>query len=87
MDQRGFLGSHESHQCYCYSRDGIDPSIQGQGCVPQGTDGMALLGLCVQAGMGFPGGSEGKDPTYNVGYLGFSPGSGRSPGEENVNPL
>ena len=87
MDQRGFLGSHKSHQCYCYSRDGIDPSIQGQGCAPQGTDGMALLGLCVQAGMGFPGGSEGKDPTYNVGYLGFSPGSGRSPGEGNGNPL
>ena len=87
MDQRGFLGSHESHQCYFYSGDGIDPSSQGQGCVPQGTDGMALLGLCGQVGMGFPGGSKGKDPTYNVGDLGSSPGSGRSPGEGNGNPL
>ena len=33
------------------------------------------------------GGSEGKASAYNVGDLGSIPGSGRSPGEGNGNPL
>ena len=37
--------------------------------------------------MGFPGGSEGKMSAWNVGDLGSTPGLGRSPGEENGNPL
>ena len=36
---------------------------------------------------GFPGGSEGKAAAHNVGDLGSIPGSGRSPGEGNDNPL
>ena len=35
----------------------------------------------------FPGGSDGKVFAYNAGDLGSIPGSGRSPGEGNVNPL
>ena len=35
----------------------------------------------------FPGGSEGKASAYNEGDLGSVPGSGRSPGERNGNPL
>ena len=35
----------------------------------------------------FPGGSEGKASACNVGDPGFIPGSGRSPGEGNGNPL
>ena len=38
----------------------------------------------------FPGGSDGKVSAYNayhVGDLGSTPGSGRSPGEGNGNPL
>ena len=35
----------------------------------------------------FPGGSDGKASAYNAGNLGSIPGSGRSPGEGNVNPL
>ena len=35
----------------------------------------------------FPGGSEGKASVYNVGDLGSIPGSGRSAGEGNGNPL
>ena len=35
----------------------------------------------------FPGGSEGKVSAYNAGDLGLIPGSGRSPGEGNSNPL
>ena len=36
---------------------------------------------------GFPGGSDVKASAYNVGDLGLIPGSGRSPGEGNGNPL
>ena len=35
----------------------------------------------------FPGGSDGKASAYNAGDPGSIPGSGRSPGEENGNPL
>ena len=35
----------------------------------------------------FPGGSEGKASACNAGDLGSIPGSGRSPGEGNGNPL
>ena len=35
----------------------------------------------------FPGGSDGKVSAYNAGDLGSIPGSGRSPGEGNDNPL
>ena len=35
----------------------------------------------------FPGGSEVKASASNLGDLGLIPGSGRSPGEANGNPL
>ena len=35
----------------------------------------------------FPGGSDCKESAYNTGDLGSIPGSGRSPGEGNGNPL
>ena len=34
-----------------------------------------------------PGGSDGKASAYNMGDPGLVPGSGRSPGEGNRNPL
>ena len=37
--------------------------------------------------MGFTGGSDGKESACNMGDLGSIPGSGRSPGEGNGNPL
>ena len=40
--------------------------------------------------MGFPGGASGKGPACNAGDIrdkGSIPGSGRSPGEGNGNPL
>ena len=37
--------------------------------------------------LGFPCGSVGKESAYNVGDPGSIPGSGRSPGEGNGNPL
>ena len=45
--------------------------------------------LCVSLGLwvGFPSGSDGKESACNKGDLGLIPGSGRSPGEGNGNPL
>ena len=37
--------------------------------------------------MDFPGGSDGKASAYNAEDPGSIPGSGRSPGEGNSNPL
>ena len=37
--------------------------------------------------LGFPGGSDGKESACNTGDPGSIPGSGRSPGEGNGNPL
>ena len=37
--------------------------------------------------LSFPGGSEGKASASTAGDLGLVPGSGRSPGEGNGNPL
>ena len=36
---------------------------------------------------GFPSGSDGKESASNVGDLGLTSGSGRSPGEGTGNPL
>ena len=40
--------------------------------------------MCLQ---GFPGGSMVKNPPANAGDTGSIPGSGRSPGEGDGNPL
>ena len=37
--------------------------------------------------MGIPGGSAGENPPASAGDAGSIPGSGRSPGEGNGNPL
>ena len=37
--------------------------------------------------IGFPGGSDDKESACSAGDLGSIPGSGRSPGEGNGNPL
>ena len=43
--------------------------------------------ICVCLYIGFPGGSDGKESTSNVGDPGLVPGSGRSPGRGNAYPL
>ena len=45
------------------------------------------IALISRASKDFPGGSDGKVSAYNAGDLGSIPGSGRSPGEGNGNPL
>ena len=43
--------------------------------------------ICIMFIHCFPGGLEGKASACNAGDLGSIPGSGRSPGEGNGNPL
>ena len=43
--------------------------------------------LILKTKTSFPGGSAGKESTYNARDLGSIPGLGRSPGEENSYPL
>ena len=43
--------------------------------------------LLLRSSFGFPGGSEVKASACSAGDLGSIPGSGRSPGEENGDPL
>ena len=47
----------------------------------------AILWYVPKALLGFPGGSDGKAPACNAGDLGSIPGSGKSPGEGDGNPL
>ena len=49
---------------------------------------MEAFGISRDIGIsGFPGGSNGKETDSNAGDPGSIPGSGRSPGEWNGNPL
>ena len=45
-----------------------------------------IIGI-INLKLDFPGGSEYKASVYNGGDPGSIPGSGKSPGEGNVNPL
>ena len=55
----------------------------------QGLQAKALKGMNYGTlhKQGFPGGSDSKASARNVGDLGSIPGSGRSAGEGNGNPL
>ena len=55
-------------------------SLSGGACVGPWDSNFFLI-------YGFPGGSEGKASACNAGDPGSIPGSGRSPGEGNGNPL
>ena len=46
-----------------------------------------LMSPSSNSSLDFPGGSDGKVSGYNAWDPGSIPGSGRSPGEENGNPL
>ena len=43
--------------------------------------------MLIKQSVGFPGGSDGKESTCNVGDLGLIPELGRSPGGGHGNPL
>ena len=46
-----------------------------------------LIGFVFLIYLSFPGDSDGKESAFNSGDPGWIPGSGRSPGEGNGNPL
>ena len=48
---------------------------------------MTIYSLDVFLSQILPGGSDSKESTCNAGDVGLIPGSRRSPGEENGNPL
>ena len=43
--------------------------------------------VSIRAPLAYSGGSDSKESAYNVGDLGSIPGSERTPGEGNGNPL
>ena len=49
--------------------------------------GAMTVWVLVLVDLSLPGGSDGKVSAHNVGDPGSIPGSGRSPGEGNSNPL
>ena len=55
--------------------------------LPRAQGSHGLFGLSSIPLKDFPGGSDGKVSVYNAGDLGSIPGSGRSTGEGNGNPL
>ena len=48
---------------------------------------MGTINSGIATCVGFPGGSAGKESTYNAGDLGSIPESGRSPGKKIGYPL
>ena len=50
-------------------------------------DSQTVFNIAILADMDFSGGSVVKNPPANAGGAGSIPGSGRSPGEGNGNPL
>ena len=50
-------------------------------------DSVNISSVSAGINLGFPGGSDGKESACNAGDSGLIPGSGRSPGEGNGNPL
>ena len=61
---------------------------QSQRSQPRLEEGLACLSKIQSiVFMGFPGGSDGKEPAGNAGDLDSAPGSGRSRGGGNGNPL
>ena len=61
--------------------------MKGAKFAPHSTTLCILTGLCGGQRFIYIGSSDGKASVCSVGDLGSIPGSGRSPGEENGNPL
>ena len=64
------------------------PPVHSENPIPVSASPHLLgLGFFFLALLGFPGGSDGKESTCNVGDLGLIPGMGRYPGGGLGNPL
>ena len=80
------MADYPHHSNWVFAKNKLDNYMSGDGKSShkawQEEDDL-WLGLVSD----FPGGSDGKASAYNVGDPGSIPGSGRSPGEGNGNPL
>ena len=63
------------------------PGAQQDGMSEAATGPFVRIRKAYPFSSGFPGGSDGKESACNAGDPGSIPGSGRSPGEGNGNPL
>ena len=64
-----------------------EPPLRGERETRHPTTKCLQMGYSAVGVKGFPGGSVVKSPPANAGDVGSIPGSGRSPGEGNGNPL
>ena len=83
----GAPGGGTLYGCVCRGLNSGHLSTAFSVSIPPASSNNAWFGKERGAGMGFPGGSEGKESACNAEDLGFIPGSGRSPGEGNDYPL
>ena len=74
-------GIGEGQEAWCAAVHGVAKGRTRHG---NSTTTATTMGVLIS---GFPGSSDGKVSAYNVGDLGLIPGSERSPGEGNGNPL
>ena len=89
----GFLGAQQTHRVSCCSVEQPEEVSKPRSWEKYlkvvfiffGRRIFILFGLYILRG--FPGGSDGKESACSEGDLGLIPGSGRSPGEGNSNPL
>ena len=70
-----------------FSKNCLDDPLPCDGWEPIPSHFQTQCCLWYAPHRGFPGGSDGKESACNVGDLGSIPGSRRSPGEGNGNPL
>ena len=83
----GAPGGGTLYGCACGGLNSTHLSTAFSASIPPASSNNAWFGEERGAGMGFPGGSEGKESACNAEDLGSIPGSGRSPGEGNDYPL
>ena len=77
----------ELMECSCGMERLCCQDISSQSSWLRGDGPKGLFSCPLGYPWGFPGGSDGKASAYNMGDPGSIPGSGRSPGEGNGNPL
>ena len=80
----GYAGCKDAMVVGKRAQDVLNTEIQGLS--PASFSFFFFLNFLFYSGV-FPGGSDSKASACNAGDLGSVPGSGRSPGEGNGNPL
>ena len=84
-----FPGKSTGVDCHCLLHDTVQYIPNLWNCISTKLQVYLNILLCCNTLqiVSFPGGSTGKESTFNVGDLDFIPGLGRSPGEEKGYPF